>query len=91
MSNSSIWLIPSATTPGQSGCESDGNEGEHRIPQSSSITGALLLDCLISYPGRPLGGSHPSGKMQLVYSTAPADWADKRLGNYVQWKFLYQY
>ena len=46
MSNSSIWLIDKiqsdATTPGQSGPGSDGNEGIHSISQSSSITGASL-------------------------------------------------
>ena len=39
---SSIWPIDrtlsGATTPGQSEPGSDGNEGIHRIPQSSSIT-----------------------------------------------------
>ena len=28
-------------------------------PQSSSITGALPLDCLVSYPGHSLGGLTP--------------------------------
>ena len=41
---SSIWPIDrtlsGATTPGQSGPGSDGNEGVLRIPQNSSITGA---------------------------------------------------
>ena len=40
---SSIWPIDrtlsGATTPGQSGHGSDGNEGIRDIPQSSSITG----------------------------------------------------
>ena len=40
---SSIWPIDrtlsGATTPGQSGHGSDGNEGVLRIPQSSCITG----------------------------------------------------
>ena len=40
-----------ATTPGQSGPGSDGNEGILNIPQSLSITGTSPLDCLISYPG----------------------------------------
>ena len=50
MSNSSIWLIDwtlsGATTPGQSGPGSNGNEGVLHIPQS-----ALLPDGLMSYPG----------------------------------------
>ena len=29
----------------------------------------------ISYPEHPLGGSYLSAEVQLVYSTAPADWA----------------
>ena len=36
---------------GQSGPGNDGNEGLVRIRQSSSITGASLSDCLVSYPG----------------------------------------
>ena len=40
---SSIWIIDKilsrATTPGQSGPGTKGNEGVHCIPQSSSITG----------------------------------------------------
>ena len=40
-----------ATTPGQSGHGSDGNKGVLHIPQSSSIIGASLSDCLVSYQG----------------------------------------
>ena len=50
---SSIWpidrTISGATTSGQSGSGSDGNEGVLCIPQSSSITGASPSDCLESY------------------------------------------
>ena len=53
MQFSSIWPIDralsGATTPGQSGPGSDHNEGVLRILQSSSITGAFLSDCLMSY------------------------------------------
>ena len=62
-----------ATTPGQSGPESDGNERVLNIPQTSPS------DCLMSYPGYSLGEgvSYFLVKMQLVYSTAPiADWAN---------------
>ena len=45
------------------------------IPQSSNITGASLLDRLMSYPGDLLGKSYLSAEIQLVYSTASADWA----------------
>ena len=78
----SIWPIDmtlsSATTSGQSGPVSDGNEGVLHIPHSSSITGTSPLDCLVSYPVHSLRpGSYPSAEMQLVYSIAPADWAKK--------------
>ena len=50
---SSIWPIDrtlsGATTPGQSGPGSNGNEGVLHIPQCSSITGASPSDCLVSY------------------------------------------
>ena len=49
MSNSSIWLIDrtlsGATTPSQSGPESDGNKTVLCIPQSSCITEASPSDC----------------------------------------------
>ena len=38
--------LSGATTPGQSGPGSDGNEGVLRIPQSSSITGTSLSNIL---------------------------------------------
>ena len=41
--------ISGASTPGPSGPGSDGNEGVHHIPQSSSITGTWPSDCLVSY------------------------------------------
>ena len=57
---SSIWPIDrtlsGATTPGQIGPGSNGNEGVLCIPQSSSITAASPSDCLVSYPGHLLGG-----------------------------------
>ena len=78
MSNISIWPIDrnlsGVTTPGQSGLGNDGNE-ELWIPQSSSITWASPSDSLVPYPGLSLGESYPSAEMQLVYFTAPADWA----------------
>ena len=58
MSNSSIWPInrtlSGATTLGQSGLGSNGNNGILNIPQNSSITGASPSDCLMSYPGHLL-------------------------------------
>ena len=47
-----VLFDPSGTTTlGQSGSGSNRNEGVLRIPQSSSITEASSLDCLVSYPG----------------------------------------
>ena len=54
MSNSSICpldrTLSGATTPGQSGPGSNGNEGLLRIPQSYNITGASQSNCLMLYP-----------------------------------------
>ena len=79
MPNNSILSIDrtlsGATTPGQSGPETNGNEGELCIPQNFSITGASPPDCLESYLGHSLGMSFPFAEMQSVDSTAPADWA----------------
>ena len=45
----------------------DGNEGVLCIPQSSIITEASSLDCLVSYLGRSLGKSYSSAEKQSVY------------------------
>ena len=59
MSNSSIWSkdrsLSGATTMGQGGSGSDGNEGVLHIPQSSGITGASPSDVLMPYLGHSLG------------------------------------
>ena len=74
----SIWPIDrtllGATTLGQSVPESNGNEGVLYIPQISKA-GVLPSNGLMSYPGHLLGVSYPSAEMQLVYSTASANWA----------------
>ena len=44
-----------ATTPGQSGPESNGNEEVLHISQGPSITGTSPSDCFVSYPGHTLG------------------------------------
>ena len=81
MSNSSILPIErtlsGATTLGQSGRGSDGNEGALYIPQSFSITEASPSDCVLSYPGYLLEESYPSAETQSVYSATPADWDQK--------------
>ena len=78
MSNISIWPIDrtlsGAATSSQSGPGSNVNEEEFCIPQSSSITEALPLDCLVSYPGHPLVEFNPSAEVQSVYSTTSVDW-----------------
>ena len=52
MSKSSISHIDrtlsAATTPSQRGPGRNGTEGVLSIPQSSSITGTLPVDCLVS-------------------------------------------
>ena len=64
-----------STSPGQSGPESHGNEGVHWISQSSSIIVASQSDGLVSYPEHMSeGGVYRSAEIQLVYSTAPANW-----------------
>ena len=60
--------------PGQSEPGSDGRKGVLCIPQSSSITGALPSDYLVSYAGNWLGESYPSAEKPPLYSTAPVDW-----------------
>ena len=85
MSNSSIWPIDmtlsKATTPGQSGPGSNGNERVLHILQSSK-TGVSPLDCFLSYPGHSLGfGSYPSAEMQSVFYTHLVDWAVFLLNN----------
>ena len=82
--NPLIGPLSGATTPGQSGPGSNGNEGVLRIPQSSSIAGTSPSDCLVSYPGHSLGGgltplqrssrcilqSRPTGQLEVEYRTS---------------------
>ena len=48
--------LSGASTPGQSGPESDGNKGVLGIPQSSSITRTSASDFFVSQPGHSLVG-----------------------------------
>ena len=43
------WTLSGATTPGQSGSGSDGNEGVVRIPQISSIIETSPSNFLVSW------------------------------------------
>ena len=79
LSKISIWtldkILPCATTLGQSGPGSHGNEGVLPIPQSSRA-GALPSDGLMSYPGHSLGGSCPSaGAVSVFYIPRRLDWS----------------
>ena len=67
------WTVSGATTPGQSGPGSDGNEGVLHIPHSSSITGTLPSD----YPGHSGGG----GVLPLCKETGGAFYNTSQLGN----------
>ena len=78
--NPQVGPLSGATTPGQSGPGSDGNEGVLPILQSSSIAGTSPSDCLVSYPEHSLEvGSYSYAEKQSVYSTAPVDWANQYL------------
>ena len=64
------------------------HQGVICIPQSSSITGALPSDYLLSYPGHSLevvGGSCPSAEIQWVFSIAPPKWAGKICDVFSAW------
>ena len=76
-----VWPIDKtlsgATTPGQSRPGNNGNGGVLHILQISKA-GASTSDGLMSYIGHSFGGkSYFSANMQLVHSTAPADWASE--------------
>ena len=66
-------ILSGATTPGQSGPGSNGNEEALPIPKSSCITEALPSDCLMLYHGHSLRESYFSAEMQSMYSTIPGD------------------
>ena len=54
----------------------------------------IQSDCLVSYLGQSLArrvGSYPSAEIQLVYSTAGADWAANNLLNLDFRKFIHKY
>ena len=66
--------LSGATTQGQCGPGSNGNEEVLHIPQISKA-GTPPLDSLMSYPGHSLEvrSLTPSAETQLMYSTAPAN------------------
>ena len=77
---SSIWAIDrtlsGATIPGQSEPGSNGNEEVLHIPQSSSITGTLTSDFLVSDIRTLIGGVLPLCKDAVVVFYNPS-----QLGN----------
>ena len=79
MSNNFIWSIDrtlsGATTPGPEWTWERWQWRGTPHSQSSSVTGTSPFDCLVSYPENSLGKSYSSAEIQLVYSTAPVDWA----------------
>ena len=58
----------------------DGNEGVLSIPQSSSITGALPSDCLVSYPGHLL-----ERVLSLCKDAVGVFYSPSWLGNHIFW------
>ena len=75
---SSVWpidrILSGATTPGQWGPRSDGNEGLLHILQSFRDE-VSPPDGLISYPRHSLGEFYFSGEMLSVYFSVPVDLA----------------
>ena len=92
MSNSSIWpterTLSGATPPSQSVPENNGNKGVFHIPQISKSR-VSSSDGLILYLRHWLRRSYPSAEMQLVYSTAPANWADIYVNNSIEYTGAY--
>ena len=76
----SIWLISIATTPGQGGPGSDGNEEVLSIPQSSSITGTSPSDCLVIQYTRWGGGlSSPQRSSRCILHLQPTGQGECRV------------
>ena len=70
--------LSGATTPGQNGPGSDGNEEVLCILQSFSINRALASDCLVSYSGHLLA---EGGVLQLCRGAVAVFYSPSRLGN----------
>ena len=75
---SPIWPIDrtlsGVTTSGQSGPESDGNDGVPAFPKAPALV-EPHHKIFVSYPGHSLGEFYSFAEKQSVYSTALADWA----------------
>ena len=79
-----LLVLSGATTLGQSGPGSDGNEWLLRIPQSSSTAGTSPSDCLVSYTRTLIGGFLPlcRGAVSVFYS--PSWLGKKRILKYLE-------
>ena len=81
-------VLSGATTLGQSGPGSNGNEGVPRIPQSPSITGTSRSDCLVSYTGHSLVGGVLSLCSQGILQPQPTGNVEGEMSlfqNYLFW------
>ena len=81
---SSIWPIDRTlsdiTTPGQSWPGSDGNEWYSAFPKTPALLEPPDRIVLCHIQDTSSGGwSYSSAEMPSVYSTAPAEWANKNL------------
>ena len=72
--------LPVATTPGQSGTGSDGNEEILCIHQNSCITGTSPSESLMSYSGQSLREACPSAKKQAIHSKMIEEFYFKQFG-----------
>ena len=81
--------LSDATTPGQSGPESNGNEEVLCIPQSPSNAGTLPSDCLVSYPVQSLVLPLCRGAVGVFYSP-PAEGASGLYGLEPSFGFLFR-
>ena len=68
--------LSGATTLSQSGPRSNGNEGVLHIPQNPSITRVTIRLFNVISKTLIAEESYPSAETQLVYSMAPAYWAE---------------
>ena len=88
---SSIWPIDrapsSATTSGQSGPGSDGNE--RAFPKALALLEPYRQTVYCHIRTLVVGRTYPSAEKQSVYSTHQADWAmEKRVSSCKRYKYL---
>ena len=90
--NGSFWAIDGTQTnticQGQHELGSNGNEEVLHIPQSSRLEPHPQMQFSVIYRTLLVGMSYSSAELQLVYSTAPAEWTIKYL---VEWFCIHWY